>query len=183
MDLSRKDSKCLKHPAFLKFVYKSYPKMFTNFLTGLSYEEEEFTFMSCKELIKIMDDIPNDDVELLKLFEAIFILLQVNDGYQLMRFEILIGFPQLIVSEPITPNYPFPSFSYHKIKDIDTKFIDYRGLFNNSNTSCLMKKIYSGLNPTLFIELFLQLLNSCTNNQSLLKYIFNMPHDTCRYDE
>jgi len=158
--------------------------MFSSFLTQLNIEDQDFTAMSCKELIKYIEEIPvTEETELLKLFSAIEHLLNIKDQCQIMRFEILIGYPQIIVDESTNPNVPFPKFGYHKITDLDSKYIEFRGLFNTYNTSCFMKKFYSLKKSKLQVDMFLLIMNACSYNQSLLKYIFNMPSEDCKHEE
>jgi len=53
--------------------------MFSSFLTQLNIEDQDFTAMSCKELIKYIEEIPvTEETELLKLFSAIEHLLNIN---------------------------------------------------------------------------------------------------------
>ena len=180
----KNDIKCLKHPNFLKLLYRSNDKIFSSFLTRLSREDDSFTMSSCSEIIKIIDEIStNDDNELVKLFIAVKDCLNIKDSYQMMRFELIIGYPQIIVNEPINSSHIFPLFGINKFNELDQKYFDYRGLINSINTSCFMKKIYSGIKTKVFIELFLEMLLACTYNHSFLKYLYKMPSEDTKSDE
>lgn len=173
--LSDRDLKCLKHPAFLKLIYKNSQKIFCELLCKLNRGDLEFTKLSCLEITKFIDDISMyDENETFKLVNSILKILEIEDEYQFLRLNILLGYPQLIVEEP---NYKsnLPHFGYHLLKESQGKYIEIRGLYNVRNTSCLMKKFFSlKFREKTIIEVFLTILNAARTNFPLLKYIRNL---------
>lgn len=172
--LSDRDLKCLKHPAFLKLIYKNSQKIFCDLLSTLSKDDFEFTKMSCLEITKFIDDISMyDENETFKLVHCILKILEIEDDYQYLRLNILLGYPQLIVEEP---NYKSnqPQFGFYLFKDNQGKYVDIRGLYSVRNTSCLMKKFFSmKFREKTIIEVFLTIMNAARTNLPLLKYIRN----------
>ena len=172
--LSDRDLKCLKHPAFLKLIYKNSQKVFCHLLCKLSKDDFEFTKMSCLEITKFIDDISmNDENETFKLVNSILKILEIEDEYQFLRLNIILGYPQLIVEEPNFKSN-LPQFGYYAFKDNQGKYVEIRGLYNIRNTSCLMKKFFSlKFREKTIIEVFLTILNASRTNLPLLKYIRN----------
>jgi hypothetical protein len=182
LQLSARDIKCIRSTNFLKFTFKGCERIFSNLLFYLNYQDEDFTYESCIELTKSIDDITiYNDTEFIKLANAILPLLGLKDSFQRLRFEILIGFPQLVVEENPS-KYHQPLISYHVLSDDKTKHTENRGLINVRNTMTLLQKLYY-LRPkgTTSIQVFLQILEACVENPELLKYIRNMPADEPRY--
>ena len=173
--LSDRDLKCLKHPAFLKLIYKNSQKIFCDLLCKLNKDDLEFTKMSCLEITKFIDDISMyDENETFKLVNSILKILEIEDNYQYLRFNILLGYPQLIVEEPNFKSN-LPHFGYYLFKDNQGKYIEIRGLYSIRNTSCLMKKFFSlKFREKTIIEVFLIILNAARTNLPLLKYIRNL---------
>jgi hypothetical protein len=177
--LSDKDKKHIKHSHFMKFLFKNNENIFSRLLLDLSYQNEEFTKKSCNEITKYIEDIGlYDDTELLKLLHAIEPLLALQDNYQKIRFEYIIGFPQIIIEEP-TNKYVFPYFGFHKMRDESSKVYEYTGLTNHRLTSCLMKKLFNirGVEKAP-CEIFLNILEAADKNPYLLKYIRFMPAES-----
>ena len=177
--LSEKDQKHIKHSNFMKFLFKNREILFSKLLVDLSFQNEEFTKKSCNEITKYIEDIGlYDDTEIIKLFHAIQPLLNINDDYQRMRFEYIIGFPQLIIDEP-TSRYVFPFFGFHKMRDIKSKIYEYTGLTNHRLTCCFLKKLFNirGVEKAP-CEIFLNILEAADLNPALLKYIRFMPAES-----
>jgi len=174
VSLSDRDLKCLKHPSFLKLIYKNSQKIFCDLISKLNKNDYEFTKLSCLEITKFIDDISMyDESETFKLVNSILKILEIEDEYQILRFNILLGYPQLMVEEP---NYKsnMVQFGYNLFKENQGKFIEIRGLCNIRNTSCLMKKFFSlKFREKTIIEVFLTILNASRTNLPLLKYIRN----------
>jgi hypothetical protein len=174
--LTDKDRKHIKHSPFIRLLFKSKENLFSKLLTDLNYQNEEFTRKSCNEITKYIEDIGlYDESELLKMFNAIVPLLALNDNYQRLRFEYIIGFPQMIIEDP-TPRYPFPLFGFHKMKDESSKVYDYTGLTSHRLFCCYLKKLFSirGIEK-LPCEIFLTILEASEEIPALLKYIRFMP--------
>jgi hypothetical protein len=174
----------LKHPSFLKFIYKNCPKIFSEFLVYLSTNDEIFTKQSSIEITKYIDDISfYDDGDLYKLLQAIIPVLAINDQYQMLRFNILIGYPQVIVEEPNSRSN-LPYFGYHNMSEYSSKVYEMKGMINIRNTCCLMKKILSlKSREKAPIENHLLLLEACITNKPLLKYLRNMPSEEPYYED
>lgn len=177
--LSEKDKKHIKHSHFMKFLFKNNENIFSKLLLDLSYQNEEFTKKSCNEITKYIEDIGlYDDTELLKLLHAIEPLLALQDNYQRIRFEYIIGFPQILIEEP-TNKYVFPYFGFNKMRDEGSKVYEYTGLTNHRLTSCLLKKLFNirGVEKSP-CEIFLNILETADRNPPLLKYIRFMPAES-----
>ena len=171
---SERDIKCLKHPSFLKMIYKTSQDIFCDLLVKLNRNNYEFTKLSCLEITKFIDDITGyDENETFKLVKCILKILEIEDGHQILRLNILLGYPQLMVEEPSYKSN-VTLFGANLIKENQGKYIEIRGLYNIKNTSCLMKKIYSiKYREKILIEVFLMILNAARTNLYLLKYIRN----------
>lgn len=184
IELSERDLKCLKHPAFLKLIYKSSQQIFCDLMTRLNTNNLEFTKLSCMEITKFIDDITiYDEGETNKLVDCIIKMLEIEDEHQLLRFNILLGYPHLMVEEP---NYKTssPFFGVSLIKENQGRYIEIRGLYNVRNTSCLMKRIFCmKFREKTIIEIFLKLLNAARTNLFLLKYIRNFNAEEINLNE
>jgi hypothetical protein len=136
-------------------IYKSSQEIFCDLLIKLNHNNYEFTKLSCLEITKFIDDITG------------------YDDHQILRFNILLGYPQLIIEEPSYKSN-LTLFGINLIRENQGKFIDIRGLYNIKNTSCLMKKIFSiKYREKILIEVFLMILTAARTNLYLLKYIRN----------
>lgn len=184
IEISDRDRTCMKHPSFLKFIYKNSPQLFTEFLIALSTNNEEFTIQSCTEITKYIDDIAfYDDSELYKLLNAIIPIFQINDEFQMMRFNIIIGYPQMIMDEPNSRSN-LPYFGFNNMSEYTSKVFEMKGMINLRYTSCLLKKIISiKSREKAPIEIFLLLLNACITNHALLKYLRHLPHEEPYFDD
>jgi len=173
--LSKKDRKCLYDPRFLKFLFK-YSKKFPLFNTELSIDDETFSLNSCLEITKYVEDIAySDETELIRLFKNIAPVLEINDHQQFQRIEIIIGMPQVIVSDSNNSKYNWPVFGYNKLTDPISNFVEYRSLYNYRNNCCFLKKIFSKAKEKVQIELFLEMMIACFTNPLLYKYLKNVP--------
>jgi len=180
--LSKRDTKCLFDPRFHKFLFKHSP-LFPLFNYELSRDDENFSLTSCLEISKYIEDISySDESELVRLFKCVAPVFHLVDNIQVPRLEILLGFPQIIVGDSNFSKYPFPVFGYNKIIDYDTKYIEYRCLYNLRNTSCFLKKI-SKAKEKVQIELFLEMLKVCVENKSLYAYLKSIPSEDLQHSE
>lgn len=140
---------------------------------------------SCEEITKYIDDISyNSETDFIKLVRAILPVLDIKDDLQLLRFEIILGYPMVILEEP-TMRSKWPIFGYHKLSDYSAKYIEYRSAYNVRGCCSLLKKIAQLRNQKdrLVIEVFLIILEACIKNYALLKYIKLMPSDEVQWDE
>jgi hypothetical protein len=155
-------------------IYKSSQEIFCDLLIKLNHNNYEFTKLSCLEITKFIDDITGyDENEIFKLVKCILKIIEIEDDHQILRFNILLGYPQLIIEEPSYKSN-LTLFGINLIRENQGKFIDIRGLYNIKNTSCLMKKIFSiKYREKILIEVFLMILTAARTNLYLLKYIRN----------
>ena len=172
--LSERDLKCLSHPAFLKLIYKNSLNIFCELIIDMNKGNYEFTKTSCFEITNFIDDISvYDENETFKLVNCILKILDIEDEHQMLRFNILLGYPQLIVEEP-NQKSNVALFGYNLLSENKNKYTEIRGLYNVRNSCCLMKKIFSRrFKEKTIIEIFLKFLNASKNNLLLLKYIRN----------
>jgi hypothetical protein len=132
----------------------------------------EYSIRVCSEITKYVEDISiYDDSELSKLFNTLLPLLNLNDRFQLLRLEFLIGFPTISIEEP-SNKYPFPFFGFHKMSDDSSKVYQYRSLINNRRSSCILRKLLSiKIRERTPCEFYISLLEASLNNPSLFKYV------------
>lgn len=184
LELSEKDSKAIKSPSFLKYVYKNMDELFTEFLINLSKNNEDFTIQSCVEITRYIDDISYmDNTEFIKLTKSIMPILKIKDEYQILRLETILGYPQIIIDEP-NMRHNFPVFGYNKIPDENTKWIDYKCTLNLNSCCPLLKKLLTfKANERLSCEIFLILLEAAEDNKELLKYLRFMSSEETEHDE
>jgi hypothetical protein len=183
--LSEKEIGCLKTNNFIKLCYTQNEKLFTRLLVNLSTNNEAFTLESCEEITKYIDDITyNSDSYFIKLVKAILPVLDIKDEYQLLRFEIILGYPSVILEEA-TMRSKWPIFGYHKLSDYSPKFLEYKSSINTRGCSCLLRKLTQLRNQKdrLAVDVFLLILEACIQNFALLKYIKLMPSDEIQWDE
>jgi ubiquitin C-terminal hydrolase len=174
--LSIRDVRCLKNPNFLKFIFKNCDRVFSALLLNLNYEDEEFTLQSCVEITKYIDEIyAFNGGDFVKLFYSIIPLLNLKDSLQRTRFEIIMGIPQIMIEES-SGKSPFPYIGYHNLSDERSKLIDHKGTINLRNMCSVVKKMYLlKSKDTISVQIFLAILEACTENRELLKYIRKMP--------
>ncbi len=129
---------------------------------------------------------------LITLFKNIIPIFELKDNYQIVRFESIIGIPQLILENS--------NFGYQKLMNEFSNLIDFRGTISNNDTCCFLKKIFDLKNylkisrdyveertihsiSSLIMELFLTMIGAATKNQELLKYIALMPSQEPCHEE
>lgn len=170
--LSERDLTCLKNSIFLKLVYKTEKQIYTDLLTYLNKNELEFTVHSCIEITKLIDELSiYDESEIQKLLDCIFQLLEIEDEYQLTRFGIILGYPQIIVEEN-NPTAKTVNFGYYNMTDFYSQIVEIKSLVNIPNTTCLMKRVFSCYSrDKIFIEIFLAMMQATITNPALLKYL------------
>lgn len=166
----------------MKYIYKHSDKIFSSLLYYLNYKDEEFTYKSCIEITKYIDDISYyNGSEFVKLFNLILPVLSIKDNFQQIRFEIIIGLPQLVTEENPS-KFSFPLIGYHVLGDDNGKYIEYKGLINIKNTCTVIRKINMlKMKGVSAIQAFLSLLNNCKDNHELLKYIRKVPSEEPKY--
>ena len=176
ISLSIKDLKCLKHTSFLRFVYKNCPKIFPEFAAYLSYGDPDYSIQCCIEITRYLEDMycSYDLSDMLKLLNAIFLLLRIRDDKQITRMFILIGYPQIAIDEP-NSRYNLPYFGFHNMSDFTSKAYEVKGLVNLNNTCTLIKKLYNLHDKDQQAEIFLNILNECKKNHVLLRYLRSFP--------
>lgn len=173
--LSEKANNSIKHPSFLKLVFKHSDSIFSELLTNYSFETRDFTYRVCYEITKYIEDISMyDETELLKLYNNLVPYFKLQDKYQLERFEYLIGFPSLLIEDP-SYKYPYPQFGFHKMSEEGSKVFEYRSLANNRRSCCLLRKLLDLKREKTPCDVFLAILQSCIENKALLKYFNSLP--------
>lgn len=176
--LSDRDLKCIKHPNFLKEIYKLNPYVFSELTIKFSFNDYEFTLTSCREILKNIDEVVvYDDNEIHKLFNSILPILAINDDLQRIRFELLVGYPQMLMDE-LNMKYNMPYFGFNKMTDKESKLYEFKSLIQNKQSCCLIKKIYNlRYREKICSEIFIEFLEEAVKNQGLLKYIIQMPSE------
>jgi len=117
----------------------------------------------------------DDKNEIIKLFESLKPFFRIKDELQQVRFQMLIGIPQLNFEE-MRYNYGFPTFGFHVN---ERQHIEYISLIETSDTCCFLKKIFYCFKNHDFImtEFFMKLLEECVYNFEMLQYIVSIPSE------
>jgi hypothetical protein len=172
------DIKCLRHPNFLKEIYKSNINLFSELTRRFSYNDYEFTLDSCREILKYIDEVVvYDDSELHKLFNSVYPILAINDHLQRFRFELLVGYPQMMMDE-LNMKYNLPYFGFNIMTDKESKIYEFKSLIHNKQTTCLIKKMHNlRFREKICSEIFINFMEEAVKNLGLLKYIINMPSE------
>ncbi len=170
--ISERDLNCIRNTNFLNIVYRTEKKIYSDFIANLSKFDKEFSIKICYNLINLLDGIslysPNDIIDFINI---IIPLLEIEDDYQLLRFEIILGYPQMIIEEATIEN-KMANFGYHNMTDVYNKIIEIKNTIDTKNTICLMKKIYDCYSKEkVFIEIFMNLIQAAVLNPALLKYL------------
>ncbi len=171
--LSERDLNCMKNPSFLKLAFKSNRKFYTELITILSSEnDKEFTIKCCTQLTLFIDDVLTlSQSDLVQIVNCVLPLLAIEDEYQLLRFGILLGFPQLIIEEA-TVETKFANLGFNSMTDSYSKIIEVKNSVNIKNSASLMKKAFECYSKdAVFIEIFLALIQAAIGNLALLKYL------------
>lgn len=170
--LSERDLNCLKNSVFLKQVFKSNKKLYTEIIAVLSKNDKEFSIEICSQITKFFDDLLTiSENEIIEIIKCICPLLEIEDDYQLLRYGILVGYPQLIIEEA-TIDTKFANLGYHSMEDVYSRIIEVKNSISIKNSTCLMKKVFDSYSKeTVFIEIFLVLIEAAVANFSLLKYL------------
>ena len=126
----------------------------------------------------------NNENNIILYFECIEPLLAIKDKYQLSRFELLLGIPQLVDIE----NKYFSSFKvYDQYKDKEFVQIFFR---SSLSSFCILEEISDNItnfekyfrNPTI-CTLVYRLLRAALKNDELLKYLKLMPSKMIKFPE
>jgi hypothetical protein len=182
--MTDRDSTCIKAPPFLRFIYQKYDKLFTEMIIQLSKSDDEFTLQACTEVTKFIEDIPYyDENEFLKLVNAILPVLNLQDNLQLTRFEIILGYPTIIIDEP-NMRSKWPLLGYNKLSDSTSKWLEYKSAFNLKGSCSMLKKLsLMRSKERMAIEIFLALLNAGSENYPLLKYLRALPAEEPQHED
>lgn len=182
-ELTQRDLDCVCSLAFLKFLMKKKKDDFTSLAIELNYDNEEFTKEFCMDICKQIEDIfYNDEISLVSIINLVAPVLGIRDKFQLFRFSSIIGYPQLKVDQSYN-GHNFPLFGYHLLNGINSKMFEYKSNLRGRNHSSILKKFTYMANRETCIEIFLALLEACSNNVDILKYIYRMPYEEPYYSD
>lgn len=119
-----------------------------------------------------------DTQEFIKLARSLVTILGINDKYQRIRLEAILGFPQIIIEE-VSQRHNFPVFGYNKLPNCNQKWLEIKNIFNynNFNTSLISKLYYFSSNERTICEVFLIILEAAITNHALMKYIRYLPKE------
>jgi len=126
----------------------------------------------------------NTEDNIIFYFKCIEPLLAIKDQYQLSRFELLLGIPQLV---DIEQKY----FSAFKLYDQYNNKESVQIFFRSSiSQTCILEEIADNItnfekyfrNP-MICTLVYKLLKAALKNDELLKYIRLMPNKMLKYPE
>jgi hypothetical protein len=169
----------MKLPSFMRYLFKLYPNQITEIVVIMSKNNLDYTMRSCYELIRQVEELPYlEPGEFVRLAKIVVSVLSIDDKYQRIRLESLLGFPQIIIDD-VNDRHKFPVFGYNKLPNQSQKWLDFRTVFNkNINNQPLLHKLYSFHNNSRTVaEVFLILLESSITNHSLLKYLRYIPRE------
>jgi len=119
--------------------------------------------------------------DIIKLFNSIRPIFRVKDTLQELRFQLLFGIPQLNFDE-MGYSYLFPTFGYHINEKQHTEYIS---LIENNETCCFLKKILYYFKNNVYIcrDFFMVVLEECSTNVDLLKYLMSIPSENPKDDK
>lgn len=169
----------MKLPSFMRYLFKLYPVQTTELVMILSKNNYEYTMRICYELIRQVEELPYlDPPEFVRLAKIVVNILSINDKYQRIRLESILGFPQIMI-EDVNERHKFPIFGYNKLPNNNQKWIEFKTIFNkNMNNQSLLHKLYSFQNNSRTVaEVFLLLLEASVSNHALLKYLRYIPKE------
>jgi hypothetical protein len=169
----------MKLPSFLRYLFKLYPVQITELIIILSKNNYDYTMRICYELMKQIEELPYlEPAEFVRLAKIVVNLLSIEDKYQRIRLESLLGFPQITIDD-VNERHKFPVFGYNKLPNNTQKWIEFKTIFNkNMNNQSLLYKLYSFQNNSRTVaEVFLILLESSITNHTLLKYMRYIPKE------
>jgi hypothetical protein len=185
MVLTENEIECLKNTNFIKLSYSHNENLFSSLLVDMSINNEAFSISSCEEITKYIDDIGyNSDSEFIKLVKSLLPILNINDEFQLLRFNFIIGYPTLCVDDPNLRS-KWPLIGFHKLSESTSKFIEFKSSQNLRGNSSILRKLVQLRNAKdkLAVEIFLILLDACQTNFALLKYLKMIPSDEINWEE
>jgi len=170
--LSERDLNCIKNSDFLKIAFKFNKKYYTEIIKHLCKNNKEFSIDCSIQLTEFLDDVLTiSGNEIIEIINCISPLLEIEDEYQLLRFGIILGYPQLIIDEA-TVETKFANFGYNAMIDIFSRIIEVKNSVGNKNSVCLMKKVFDCYSKDAdFIEIYLVLIQAAVGNLALLKYL------------
>jgi hypothetical protein len=153
-------------------------------LIYLTTGDEELTIQSCIEITKYIDDIAYyDDTEFLKIVNTIIPILNIKDQFAMIRFEIILGYPSILIEEPNLRS-KWPLIGYNKLQDESSKWLEYKSVYNLKGSCSLLKKLsILRSKEKMAIEVFLNLLEACIDNPPLMKYFRSLPGEELQYDD
>lgn len=145
----------------------------------LSTNDEDFTIQLCTEICKYADELNfMDTQDFTRLAKLLVPILDISDEFQRLRFEAILGFPQMII-EDVNDRYKFPLFGYNRLPNSSTKWMDIKTIFNKQQLvpSLINRLYYFQSNERTVCEVFLVILEACLTNLALMKYIRYMPKE------
>ena len=172
-ELSNKCIISIKHFSFLKILLNHNENAFSELITMISYKNEEFTLNICNMLIKLIETFNYSDIkDIVKVIRSIQLFLNINDNYQQIRLEYLLGYPQMIVNEP-NNKYKLPILGYRKISNTKSKWLEVRSVTNSQQDSTnIIKKLFSySSNESFVVEVMSILFERCIDNKFLYFYL------------
>lgn len=185
IQISDKDKEIIRNPSFLKYIYKYKAELFNELNMNFSINDYEFTLSICSNLIKILDNVSyHDNMEFIKVTKSIIPLLHIEDSFQHLRHEFLLGYPQIIIDDP-SERHKYPIFGYNKIYDNTSRWVEIKSSINENNISTtLIKKIFNfSSNCKVIVEIVLLLLEECVSNSYLYVYLNKTPVEEAFFNE
>jgi len=116
--------------------------------------------------------------EFVKLTKCLIEIIEVDDKFQRIRMESILGFPQVIIDD-VNDRHHFPTCGYNRIPNSTQKWLDIKTTNNTQNNSpSLIQKLYHfSSNERTVCEVFLIILEASLKIPCLLKYIRYIPKE------
>lgn len=174
-EISEKDSSCIRNAAFIRNLYKAIDSShFTEFVVTLLYDNESLTYQICQEILTLLDQIRyHDFTDMSRFVTSIIPILGIEDAYQRVRFEIILGYPQLIFEDP-NERHKFNVFGYRKVSDPSNRWLEIKCPISSSIlVYTFVKRLYNSSNDKSSFSVFEKILQATTKNAALLKYLYH----------
>lgn len=183
--ISIKDINCIKNHAFIKCLFKSVdPTQYMELISLFMRDNENLTYLVCQDILALLNIVGyNESHELYKLVKILVPILSIDDELQSVRFEIIFGYPQLMVDDP-NDRHKFNVFGYRKVNEASARWLEIKNPCSNSYqmSNTLIKKLYCYSNDSSCYEVYFAILQAASNNPALLQYLWNFNVEEARID-
>lgn len=183
--------------SLIDMIYQIDFVFFVDLMKLLQINNKDFIDESMMELCDYFEGVNFDcenGEEIQKLFNAMYEMLDIKDGYQFRRYTLLLGYPSPIVDES-GENANYPIYGLKLMKSKNDSYMRFISQNHFNDTNCVLAKLFEfedKINKNqnimtdndieLFITLIFELLKRTRNNFALFKYLYLLPCRSLSYD-